>query len=289
MISDRVSVDDARSPDHGDGPTGFDSDELPVSNVGEPELVVLASPGEVARESADRIAAALIGAVASRGRADMCTTGGSTVIPIYRLLSASPRCATIPWSRVHVWWGDDRFVPRGHPDSNVTLLDCVLVGDDRAPLPAANVHPFPVSRALADGRDSAWCAASYAGEMAAVLRCGAGNWPVFDLVIVGVGYDGHVLSCFPDSPALDSPAWALAIPAPTQIGPHIGRVTLNPRVLEASPVVAIAWGRAKAPTLGSIFGPVRDDRRWPAQRLRRPGATWLVDEAAARTISRERV
>ena len=265
---------------------GYEAPELPIPNHGEPELVILPSPSAVAREAADRIAAALAEAIEARGRADLCTTGGSAVIPIYRLLASSPRSETTPWSRVHAWWGDDRFVPRGHPESNVTPLDCVLTGPGGAPLPAANVHPFPVAAAMAGGRDSAWCAERYAEQMAAELRVGPGNWPVFDLVIVGIGNDGHVLSCFPGGAALDSLAWTMAIPAPTHIGPHISRMTVNPRQLEASPVLAVTWGAAKAAALGSIFGPVRDDRRWPAQRLRRPGATWLVDEAAARSIER---
>jgi 6-phosphogluconolactonase len=265
---------------------GFDSAELPTPNSGEPALIILPSPSAVACETADRIATALTAAIEARGRADLCTTGGSTVIPVYRLLASSPRSATIPWSRVHAWWGDDRFVPRGHPESNVTPLDCVLTGPGGAPIPGANVHPFPVGAAMAAGRDSAWCAERYAEQMAAELRVGPGNWPVFDLVVVGIGRDGHVLSCFPDSAALDSLAWAVAIPAPTHIGPHILRMTANPRLLEASPVLAVTWGGAKAAVLGDIFSPVRDDRRCPAQRLRRPGATWLLDEAAARSIER---
>src|SRR5512139_3261904 len=101
---------------------------MPQPNRGEPELVVAADPAGAAREAADRIAAALVAAVERRGRADFCTTGGSTPIPIYRLLARAPLVDGIPWSAIHVWWGDDRFVPRGHPDSNVTALDDVLLG-----------------------------------------------------------------------------------------------------------------------------------------------------------------
>ena len=106
-----------------------------------------------------------------RGRADFCTTGGTTPIPIYRLLAASPLRDRIPWPQVHVWFGDDRFVPRDHPESNVTAVDDVLLGGGAeevgAPLPAANIHPFQVDRAIAEMRDNAWCAARYAEEMAA--------------------------------------------------------------------------------------------------------------------------
>jgi 6-phosphogluconolactonase len=262
---------------------------LPTPNRGEPELMVVADPDAAAREAAKRIAAALVTAVARRGRADFCTTGGSTPIPIYRLLSESPLCDRIPWQQVHVWWGDDRYVPRGHPESNVTALDDVLLGggaDEHggAPLPTANIHPFPTDRAIAENRDNGWCAARYAEEMARHLPLADGNWPVFDLILVGVGDDGHLLSVFPDSPALDRMEWAMGIPAPSHIGPHLPRVTVNPRLLEAAPVLVVTWGASKAEALGHVFGEVRDDRRWPVQRTRRPGAAWIVNEAAAARI-----
>ena len=265
---------------------------LPTPNQGEPELMVVADAGTAARESAERIAAALVAAVERRGRADFCTTGGSTPIPIYRLLSRSPLCDRIPWQQVHVWWGDDRYVPRGHPESNVTSLDDVLLGGGdgehgSAPLPTANIHAFPVDRAIAELHDNGWCAERYAEEMARELPLADGNWPVFDLILVGVGDDGHVLSCFPNSQTLDSMAWTMGVPAPSHIGPHLPRMTVNPRLLEAAPVLVVTWGASKAEALGNVFGETRDDRRWPVQRTRRTGGFWIVDEAAAAKIPAE--
>lgn len=262
---------------------------LPAPNQGEPDLTIVADPDAVAGEAAERIAAALVAAVAARGRADFCTTGGNAPIPIYRLLAQAPLVDRIPWLRVHVWWGDDRYVPRGHVESNVTALDDVLLGGGEgergcAPLPTANIHPFPTDRAIADYHDNSWCAARYAEEMAAYLPLADGNWPVFDLILVGVGDDGHVLSVFPGSPALDSFDWTMGIPPPTHVGPHLPRVTVNPRLLEAAPVLVVTWGAGKTEALRHVFGEVRDDRRWPVQRTRRPGAAWIVDEAAAARI-----
>jgi 6-phosphogluconolactonase len=264
---------------------------LPAPNKGEPELIVAVSPEAAAAEAAERIAASLIAAVERRGRADFCTTGGSTPIPIYQLLAQSPLVDLIPWQQVHVWWGDDRFVPRGHPESNVTSLDDVLLGGGGsvggAPLPAANIHPFPIDRALAEVRDNHWCAARYAQELSMGVPIVDGNWPGFDLILTGVGDDGHVLSCFPGSPALESLAWTMGVPAPSHIGPHLPRVTVNPRLLEAAPVLVVTWGAKKAEALGHVFGGTRDDRRWPVQRTRRIGAIWIVDEAAAAEIPAE--
>jgi 6-phosphogluconolactonase len=264
---------------------------LPTPNKGEAEIVVAADPDAAAAEAAERIAAALIAAIERRGRADFCTTGGNTPIPIYRLLAQAPLVDSIPWSHVHVWWGDDRFVPRGHPESNVTSLDDVLLGGSGstggAPLPSANIHPFPTDRALAEYHDTHWCAARYAEEICSQVPMVDGNWPAFDLILVGVGDDGHVLSCFPNSPALDSMEWVMGLPAPSHIGPHLPRITINPRLLEAAPVLVVTWGASKAEALGHVFGDTRDDRTWPVQRTRRTGAFWIVDEAAAAKIPAE--
>jgi 6-phosphogluconolactonase len=267
---------------------GTASTALPAPNKGEPELVVVSNPEAAAEEAAGRIAAALIAAVERRGRVDFCTTGGNAPIPIYRFLAHPPLVDRVPWAQVHVWWGDDRFVPRGHPDSNVTALDDVLLGgagsSGGAPLPTANIHPFPIDRALAEYHDPQWCAAQYADELCAQVPMVDGNWPGFDLILVGVGDDGHVLSCFPDSPVLDNMAWTMGVPAPSHIGPHLRRVTINPRLLEAAPVLVVTWGSSKAEALGHVFGEVRDDRRWPVQRTRRTGAIWIADEEAAALI-----
>ena len=108
------------------------------------------------------------------------------------------------------------------------------------------------------------------------------GWPAFDLMLLGVGDDGHILSVFPGSPALDATELALAIPAPTHIGPHLERVTLNPALVGAAVgVLVVVTGADKAATIGAIFGTDRDPRRWPAQLALRAGATWILDEAAA--------
>jgi 6-phosphogluconolactonase len=270
-------------------PCGTTSAALPAPNRGEPELVVAASVEDAAGEAVDRIAAALIAAVERRGRADFCTTGGNTPIPIYRLLAQAPLVDRIPWPQVHFWWGDDRFVRRGDPNSCVTSFDQILLGGDSssggAPVPSSNIHPIPTDRALGGFHDNHWCAARYAEELAAQVPLVDGNWPRFDLILIGVGDDGHVLSVFPNSPALDSMAWTMGVPAPSHIGPHLPRVTVNPRLLEAAPVLVATWGAKKAEALGHVFGEVRDGRRWPVQRTRRTGAIWIVDEAAAARVA----
>ncbi|MEP6640127.1 MAG: 6-phosphogluconolactonase [Chloroflexota bacterium] len=262
--------------------------------VSEPEIVVLVDPESGAIEAAARIATILADAVEARARADWATTGGSTPVGIYRRLVAEPLVEAVPWPGVHVWWGDDRYVPRDHPQSNVKLFNDVVLdvadleegtGGVHHPgvhLPIDNVHPFRTGEAIGGGRGADWCAATLADELRGAGLAEQHGWPVFDLMLLGIGPDGHLLSVFPGSPAFDSTELAMAIPAPTHVEPHIERVTLNPAVIDvARNVIVVAYGSDKAATLAKIFGPERDPHRWPAQLARRPGATWILDEAAA--------
>jgi 6-phosphogluconolactonase len=268
---------------------------------GEPELLVVDDQEAVAAEAANRIAQVLQASVETRGRADLATTGGSLASPIYRRLAVAPLRDQVPWGDLHVWWGDDRFVPRDHPLSNVKPFDDILlaiawtqggqVGLGMSgeavpvPLPLDHRHPFPTTEAIGAGRDAASCAAQLGEELAAAGLERSGDWPVFDLVVVGVGADGHVLSVFPGSDAFSSADVALAIPAPTHIEPHVERVTLNPGVLEvARAILVAASGASKAPALRDALHGDVDPRRLPVQLARRSNAVWILDADAARGV-----
>jgi 6-phosphogluconolactonase len=262
--------------------------------VTEPEIVVVADPDALAAEAAQRIVAALDGAIVARGRAHWATTGGSTPVGIYRRLVAPPLRDAVDWASVHVWWGDDRFVPHDHPFSNVKAFDDVMLdfsdmeegtagGPGRGvPIPVEQVHPFPTGEAIGNGGGTAWCAATLADELRAADLPVVDGWPAFDMLLLGVGADGHLLSVFPGSSALDSGDQARGIPAPTHIEPHVERVTLNPAIVGAArSVVMVVSGAEKADAVATVFGPEIDPRRWPAQLARRSGMTWILDEAAA--------
>ena len=262
--------------------------------MNEPEVVVVADPATAAVEAAARIVTALGDAIEVRGRADWVTTGGSTPVGIYRRLVAPPLADAVPWAAVNVWWSDDRYVPRDHPESNVKPFDDIMLGIAGAEegtaggglaglaIPIENVHPFRTGEAIGRGEGAAGCAAAMAEELRSTGLPAADGWPAFDLILLGVGDDGHILSVFPGSPALDATELALAIPAPTHIGPHLERVTLNPALVGAAAgVLVVVTGADKAATIGAIFGRDRDPRRWPAQLALRAGATWILDEAAA--------
>src|SRR6185503_14946619 len=115
------------------------------------------------------------------------------------------------------------------------------------------------------------------------------GFPIFDIVLLGVGSDGHILSVFPGSPLLDSDAVVSAVPAPTHIEPHVPRISLNPRIVGVARLpIVVSHGAGKAESLASVLGPERDVRRWPAQLARREGAVWFLDRAAAAGLPAQR-
>jgi 6-phosphogluconolactonase len=273
---------------------------------GEPRIEVLDDPEATSRAAATAIAEALAAAVRERGRADWVTTGGSTPVGIYRELAVAPLRDAVPWHAVNVWWGDDRFVPRDHPLSNVLPLDQVLVSsaaraglsgtgeyavdvdlgtEPGVTLPVSNIHAPRMGEAIASGAGLEWVAEEYADRIRDAGLPTADGLPIFDIVLVGIGPDGHVLSVFPGSPLLDSKAWVSAVPAPTHVEPHVARVSLNPRILELARLpMVVAHGAGKAAILTTVLGGERDVRKWPAQLARRDGAVWFLDRAAAANL-----
>jgi 6-phosphogluconolactonase len=251
---------------------------------GEPEIVVLPDGQAASSLAAARIAAALAAAIAARGVGHWATTGGSTPGPIYRHLVSEPLRDSVPWDLVHLWWGDDRWAPPDEPLSNALVAWDILLRD--VPIPPAQVHVMPIGEAMAGGHSPAWAAARYAEALqVANLAVDHAGFPMFDVTLVGIGSDGHVLSVFPGSATWDDAAWAQAVPAPTHIEPHVERITLHPRIVDAARLpIAVVHGAAKATIVGRIFGPREDERQLPALLARRPGGLWILDEAAAAQI-----
>src|SRR6185436_4741180 len=193
---------------------------------GEPRVEILPDPEATARAAASAIADALADAVERRRRALWATTGGSTPVAIYRELSVSPLREQVPWQNVHVWWSDDRYVPRDHPLSNMLPLDQVLVSasaraglsgtgeygvavdtgvEPGVPLPAGNIHAPRMNDAIGLAAGPEWAATEYADRLRdAGLPASKDGFPIMDLMLLGVGADGHVMSVFPGSAVFES-------------------------------------------------------------------------------------
>ena len=248
-----------------------------------PTVRVLNDAESVAEAAADQIIEAATTAVAARGVFHLCTTGGSTPAALYRALREPSRASRMPWAQTQIWFGDDRFVPRANPLSNVFSLDAQLLSAsaDSAPSPLSPsaVHPWPTSAADAPAAVSA-----YLEELrGAGVPHTAMGFPIFDLVLIGIGGDGHCLSVFPGSPlALDGAPVAAGVPAPTHIEPHLPRLSFSLGVLaSAREVLALAPGAGKAEALARIFSSTTAVIDAPAKAALIPTAIWLLDTASA--------
>lgn len=258
------------------------------TNSGLPQRIVVGTD-EVSGAAAAEIAHVLEEAVAARGVAHWATTGGSAAPGIYRALGASPLRGRVDWSRLHTWWGDDRFVPYDHPLSNVLPLDEILVPlleHAGATVPMDQLHRWPIPEAIATSHGPAWTADQYATSLAIHVPTDAAGSPVMDLIVLGVGPDGHVLSVFPGSATWDANAVCVAVPAPTHIEPHVPRVTMHPRLIAAArSVLVVTSGASKAANLGRAWS--GDDlRELPVRAARLGTATWVLDDAAAAELPR---
>ncbi|HEY8198641.1 MAG TPA: 6-phosphogluconolactonase [Candidatus Limnocylindrales bacterium] len=246
-------------------------------------LVVVSDAGAVAEAAADRVVAVLGGAIEMRGVAHLALTGGSSAAALYEALLDPIRRSAVDWPRVEAWWGDDRLVDRSDPHSNVLAAQPILEPEHGLGLDPRRVHPFPIDVAAAGGHEAAWVAETYAARLRERLPSDLAGDPILDLVLLGMGGDGHMLSVFPGSPALEpGTPIVMAVPAPTHIEPHLARVTINPRLVAAArAVLVMCSGAAKADRLAEVLeGPI-DPRLLPAQVACGANATWIVDRAAA--------
>ena len=256
------------------------------SIAGGATLHVVEDAAALATAAATMIITAAEQSVASRGVFHLCTTGGSTPAAIYAALRTPALSARMPWEKTTIWIGDDRFVPRTDANSNLASIDAVLLaaGPDGAASPLRNEQ---VEAWLTDAPSSADAARNYAARAASRLPLTPAGVPIFDLVLIGVGGDGHCLSVFPGSPlATSGSPLAAGVPAPTHIDPRVPRVSFSTAILAAARAVApLAAGAAKAEILARIIEGDEPIAQLPAKAALLPNATWILDAAAASKLT----
>ena len=214
------------------------------------------------------------GAIAAHGRCSLALSGGDTPRGLHRLLASRHR-DHVPWERVHVFWGDDRYVPADHPDSNYRMARETLL--DHVPCPAENIHAMPTHISPA-----AEAAAAYDTVLKEFF--GGGHGPAFDLNILGIGEDAHTASVFPGSPALNERArWVMDVQTTATIPT---RLTLTlPALSRSTNIHVLVAGSGKATALRQALATDADPRLYPASGIRRGrGVVWWVDSAAAEGI-----
>lgn len=236
-----------------------------------PERVTVPDPQDLAREAAQRFTSLAREAAASRGRFSVALSGGSTPGALYRLLAREPYQGQIPWEQVHLFWGDERCVPPNDPGSNFRLASDLLI--DQVPIPTANIHrvrgelePDAAARSYEQDLDDYFC----------------GPRTRFDLVLLGVGGDGHTASLFPGSPSLrETGRLALAVEAHYGDRPS-SRVTLTlPAINSSRHIWFLVTGGSKASIVQAVLEGEGGDL--PAQQICPTAGvlTWLLDAGAA--------
>ena len=233
------------------------------------KLITVADPAALATAAAERLLARI---AANAGRAAICLTGGSSPKQLYRLLATDPYRGRIPWDRIHWFIGDERFVPPSHPLNNMSMARQIFL--DRF-APPANIHPIPT-----DTVDAEESARRYESELQSFY--GARELdparPLFDVVLMGVGPDGHTASLLPDDPALEQTRqWVVGVPK-AHVEPFVPRVTLTlPALGSCREMLFEVAGSEKHAILTRLLA----DENLPANRARSTGETvWLVDQAA---------
>lgn len=247
------------------------------------DITVFPSQDALSNHAAGLFVRAAREAIAARGRFSVALTGGSSPHKTYELLAQAPRSGQIDWENVFVFLGDERFVPDDDDRSNYGMCRRLLL--DHVPLKADQVFPVPVTAATPEE-----AADQYTQTLVRVFGLPAdGPPPALDLVLLGMGDDGHCASLFPGMPTLHvTDRWVVSSP-PGALPPSVDRVTCTFPVLNAAcEVVFLVNGEKKAQAVRDIFEGGAGIDRHPAAGVN-PAAgtlTWLLDETAARLLTK---
>jgi 6-phosphogluconolactonase len=237
-------------------------------------LIVCEDVDALNREAAARFVRRSEDAVATRGRFTVALSGGSTPRSLYELLACAPWRKRIAWTATHVFWGDERCVPPDHRDSNYRMAYQALLA--HVPIPVENVH-----RMRGEIEPSA-AAEACEYDVRAAFDLAPGKPPRFDLILLGLGDDGHTASLFPGTVALiEQGHWVVANWVEKL---NAYRLTLTPPVLNAAhEVIFLVAGAGKAGILSQVLHGERRPDRYPAQVVQPTQGilVWLVDRAAA--------
>ena len=245
-------------------------------------VVVHADAALLAEAAAARLVTRVVDAQAARGRAHVVLTGGGVGTATLTALAGTPARDAVDWSAVDVWWGDERFLPEGHADRNVTQAREALL--DHVKVDPARVHPMPATGGPW-GEDVDAAAAAYAEELARSARPEErGGVPTFDVLMLGVGPDGHVASLFPEHPALHETDRTVVgvhgAPKPPPV-----RISLTMPVLRsASEVWLLAAGAEKAPAVALALSGAGEVAVPAAGAAGTRATLWLHDRASAAQV-----
>jgi 6-phosphogluconolactonase len=244
------------------------------------EIRILADGGAIAKRAAQEFVQAAASAIREKGSFNIALAGGSTPKALYRLLVNDPALRSqVPWDKMHLFFGDERHVPPDHPDSNFRMATEAMISN--SPL-----KPEQITRIKGEYPDADQAAVEYEKSLRDYFKLKTGEYPRFDLVLVGMGNEGHTLSLFPGTKALHADA---RIAVRNWVGKLCTeRITLTaPAACNAAEILFMVTGADKACALKSVLeGPFEPDQL-PAQALQPKNGKllWLVDAAAGSMLT----
>lgn len=231
------------------------------------QVEILPTLDRLVARSLDLVLERLQGAIDQRGQATIALAGGSTPKPLYEQLAT----AALPWDRIHIFWGDERYVPSDHPDSNYRMAKLAWL--DHVPIPPANIHPIPT-----DAPDPTQAADRYEADLQQVFQTHSGELPQLDVILLGMGDDAHTASLFPHTPALQVSDRLITV------GEKSGqpRITFTvPLINAARTVIFMVAGASKQSALQQVFAPQADPNVYPSRLIQPQGELWWLLDAAA--------
>lgn len=242
------------------------------------EIRTLTTPQELFAAAADEIVRAANEAVNARGRFTIALSGGSTPKSLYNLLATNAR-TTLPWDRMFFFWGDERHVPPTDPESNYRMANEAMLA--RVPVPPGNVFRVP-----AEDSDAAAAAEAYEQTLRRFFQLERGSVPRFDLILLGMGPDGHTASLFPGTAGLKERSRLVIANWVEKLKTH--RLSFTLPVLNAGREVAfLVSGIDKAPLLKAVLEGDDPGEQYPAKLVQPKDGKliWFLDRAAASSLS----
>jgi 6-phosphogluconolactonase len=232
---------------------------------------VLPDKGALIERSLEVVLSKIQSAIQERGHCTIALAGGGTPKPLYEAIAARD----LPWDKIHVFWGDERYVPPDHPDSNQAMARHAWL--DKVDIPEANIHPIPT-----DGATPEADADKHDAQLREFFKTAVGEFPRFDVILLGMGDDAHTASLFPHTDALKIQDHLVTV------GNKDGepRITFTaPLINHAYSVIFLVAGASKRPALAQIFAPDADALTYPARLIQPLGELWwLLDEPAGQDL-----
>lgn len=230
---------------------------------------VLSDKSALIERACDLIVQKIQEAIQERGQCAIALAGGSTPKPIYESLASQ----SLPWDKIHIFWGDERYVPADHPDSNQKMAREAWL--NKVDFPESNIHPMPTS-----AEDPATDAKKHEEELQAFFGVSSGEFPAFDIILLGIGDDAHTASLFPHTEALQVRDRLVTV------GNKDGNPRLTftiPLINAAHSVLFLVAGASKQEALTQIFAPEANPMTYPARLIAPTGELWwLLDSAAGK-------